>query len=249
MSHFDPEEYCRLHSPLHCWDSRGRLVSLFVLAFSVALASDISQSLVGLAVSLLLVHISKLPATHVMAFMKWPLIFLLPLLIILPFTVRGDPLISQHSLAISIQGVLLGLLFLLRGLSAAIIALMIVGSSPFSETISAMSSMGLPGTLTQIFLFAYRYVFLLNDELQSLNRSLDSRRFVKRTDLKTARILSLTVAMLLIRSYERSERVFYAMLSRGYRGELPPGRRQMIKHDDLFKGFLVIGAAFLIHAF
>jgi len=54
------------------------------------------------------------------------------------------------------------------------------------------------------------------------------------------------VAMLLIRSYERSEDVFNAMLSRGYQGRLPSGQKMMIKGDDLLKGFLVIAAALII---
>ncbi|MGV8174125.1 MAG: cobalt ECF transporter T component CbiQ [Methanothrix sp.] len=249
MSHFHSEGYCSLRSPLHCWEPRVRLISLFILILSVAMARDIGQALAGLSVSISLILISRLPLSYVTAFLKWPIIFLLPLLMLLPFTAGEDVFFSLYHLKPSIQGFLLGLLFLLRGLSAALLALMIVGTSPFNVTISALSSMGLPGHLTQIFLFAYRYVFLLDEELQSMSRSLSSRRFVKRSDLRTARILSLAVAMLFIRSYQRSENVFHAMLSRGYQGELPSGRRQMIKRDDLIKGFLVIGAALLIHAF
>jgi cobalt/nickel transport system permease protein len=52
--------------------------------------------------------------------------------------------------------------------------------------------------------------------------------------------------MLLIRSYERSEDVFNAMLSRGYQGRLPSGQKMMIKGDDLLKGLLVVAAALLI---
>lgn len=249
MSHFDPERYCSLRSPLHCWEPRVRLVSLFVLIFSVALAEEMDQALAGLSVSVSLILISRLPLTHVKAFMKWPIIFLLPLLILLPFTAGGDALTSLCHLTPSTQGMLLGLLFLIRGLSAALLALMIAGTAPFNVTICALRNLGMPGTLTQLFLFAHRYVFLLYEELQSMGRSLSSRGFVKRTDLRTASILSLAVAMLFIRSYERSEDVFHSMLSRGYKGDLPPGRKQMIKNDDLIKGFLVIGAALLIHAF
>ena len=249
MSHFDAERYSRLDSPLHRWEPRIKLISLFVLIFSVALAGDISAALAGLAVSLSLILISGLPLSHVAGFMKWPVLFLLPLLIFLPFTAGGEPLFSIYFLAPSIQGIFLGLLLLIRGLGAALLALILVGTAPFNVTINALHSLGLPDPLTQIFLFSYRYIFLLNEELQTMSRSLDSRGFVKKSDLRTARILALSVGMLLIRSYERSEEVFNAMLSRGYRGTVPAGRGQDIKGSDLFKSLLVVGAALFIQAF
>lgn len=122
-------------------------------------------------------------------------------------------------------------------------ALLIVGSAPFTVTIKALQDMGLPGSLTQIFLFAYRYIFLLNEEFQTMSRSLQCKGFVKRSDLKTARILAMAFAMLLIRSYERSEDVFHAMLSRGYRGELLCRGRQAITGSDCLKSLLVVSAA------
>jgi cobalt/nickel transport system permease protein len=247
MSHFDPERYSRLDSPIHRWDPRVRLISLSFLIFSVALAGDIVQAAAGLIVSVLLILISGMPLSHVAGFMKWPLLFLLPLLIILPFTTGEEPLFTIYFLAPSIQGLFLGLLFMIRGLGAALIALLIVGTAPFSVTINALRNLGLPGPLTQIFLFAYRYIFLLNEELETMSRSLDAKGFVKRTDLKTARMTALAMGMLLIRSYERSENVFHAMLSRGYLGMMPLARRHEIRGSDLFKGFLVTGAALLIH--
>jgi cobalt/nickel transport system permease protein len=246
MSHFDPEKYSRLESPIHGWDPRARVLSLFVLIFSVALAGDILEALAGLAVSFSLILISRVPLDHVARFMKWPALFLLPFVIILPFTASGEPLFSISVIAPSAQGLSLGLLFFIRGLGAALLALLIVGTAPFTATIKALQDMGLPDALAQIFLFAYRYIFLLNEELQTMSRSLDSKGFIKKSDFRTARILALALAMLLIRSYERAEEVFSAMLSRGYTGKIPAGRRPEISRVDILKCFLVLGAAICI---
>lgn len=243
MSHFDPEKYSRLESPIHLWDPRARILSLSVLIFSIALAESILQAVVGFCVSFLMILISRFPLAHVARFMKWPAIFLLPLAIFLPFTTEGDRLFTFQFFSPSIQGIYLGQLFLIRGLGAALLALLIVGSAPFTVTLKALQDMGLPSSLTQIFLFAYRYIFLLNEEFQTMSRSLQCKGFVKRSDLKTARILAMAFAMLLIRSYERSEDVFHAMLSRGYRGDLPCRGRQWITAIDCFKCLLVVGAA------
>jgi cobalt/nickel transport system permease protein len=249
MSHFDPEKYARLQSPIHNWDPRARTLSLFILLFSVALAGSIPKALAGLSVSFLLILISRLPLHHVAGFMKWPVLFLLPFLIILPFTTTGDTLLSIAFLTASVQGFYMGLLFFIRGLGAALLALLIVGTAPFTATVKALQSMGLPNSLAQIFLFAYRYVFLLSEELQTMSRSMESKGFVKRSDLRTARIYSRSLAMMLIRSYERSEDIFLAMLSRGYMGKVPSGSGSKISGNDIVKSCLVVAAAMCIQAF
>ena len=246
MSSFDPERYSDQNSPLHRWETRVKLISLFVLIVSIVIAGEVSQALAGLMVSLLLVQISGLPLCHVLRFMKWPIIFLLPLLVILPFTVEGEILFNYHFLTISRQGLHLGLLFMIRGTAAALLALIMVGTAPFNVNINALKSLGMPGPLTQIFLFAYRYIFLFNDDLQTMRRSLASKGFKMRSSARSARIMAMAVAMLLIRSYERSEDVFNAMLSRGYQGRLPSGRKIVIEGSDLLKGFSVVAAALLI---
>ena len=80
-----------------------------------------------------------------------------------------------------------------------------------------------------------------------MKRSLDSKGFEMRSNVRSAGILATAIAMLLIRSYERSEDVFNAMLSRGYEGRLPSIQRQNIGLIDLFKGALVCAAAVGIH--
>lgn len=246
MSSFDPERYSDLDSPLHRWETQVKLISLFILLISIVIAVDISQALAGLIVSMLLVLISGLPLHHVLRFMKWPFLFLLPLLVILPITAGGESLFRYHILTVSRQGLQLGVLFMVRGIAAALLALIIVGTASFDMNINALRSLGMPGPLTQIFLFAYRYIFLFNDDLQTMRRSLASKGFEMRSSARSARILAMAVAMLLIRSYERSDDVFNAMLSRGYQGRLPSGQKMMIKGDDLLKGLLVAAAALFI---
>jgi len=169
------------------------------------------------------------------------------MLLILPITTSVEPYLDFGLLKISQEGLNLGLLFMIRGLAAAFSALIIMGTAPFHVDINSLSSLGMPSSLAQIFLFTYRYVFLLYDELQTMKRSLDSKGFEMRSNVRSAGILATAIAMLLIRSYERSEDVFNAMLSRGYEGRLPSIQRQNICLIDLFKGALICAAAVVIH--
>jgi cobalt/nickel transport system permease protein len=248
MSHFDPEKHSHLQSPIHDWDPRVKIISLLVLIFSIALTGSILPALVGLCVSVSLVLISRIPLDHVAGFMKWPIIFLLPLAIFLPFTTEGDCLYSFQILSVSRQGIFFSLLYLIRGLAASLLALLIVGTAPFTMTIRALQDMGIPESLTQIFIFAYRYIFLLNEEFSIMSRSLQSKCFEKRSDLKTARTLAMAFTMLLIRSYERSLAVYHAMLSRGYRGMIACHGGRGFTVSDLLKSLFVVGAALGIMA-
>jgi cobalt/nickel transport system permease protein len=72
----------------------------------------------------------------------------------------------------------------------------------------------------------YRYLFVLADEAQRLMRAREARsaqpdgRRVRRSITWRARVAGHMVGNLFLRSYERSERVYQAMLSRGYTGDL-----------------------------
>lgn len=247
MGHFDPERYSRLSSPVHLWEPRARTLSLFILICCLAMAESLSQAAVGLIISLVLVNAARFPLDHVLRFVRWPAIFLLPLAVILPFSgdageIASLPLLHLH-IPWSSQGVYLGLLFIIRGLGASLVAMVLVGAAPFTVTVQALHDLGLPSTLTQIFLFAYRYVFLLNDELMNMGRSMSCKGFMKRSDLRTAQVLAMSLTMLFIRSYERAQAVYLAMLSRGYRGELSCRGRERIDRSDFIKSLMVFAAA------
>lgn len=78
----------------------------------------------------------------------------------------------------------------------------------------------MPKIFIMIMSFMYRYLFLLVDEVQRMQRAKESRSFGKAKHLHTLRTLSNIIGVLFIRSYERAERVYLAMCSRGFHGEI-----------------------------
>jgi cobalt/nickel transport system permease protein len=69
------------------------------------------------------------------------------------------------------------------------------------------------------------------------------RGFVPRTNFYTYKTYAYLVASLLIKSYDRSERVYKAMLCRGFKGVFPTYRHfKMQRKDKLF----ALGAAFYL---
>jgi cobalt/nickel transport system permease protein len=65
---------------------------------------------------------------------------------------------------------------------------------------------------------SYRYIFVIEQEYQRLIRAAKIRGFRPKTDLHTYRTYAYIVGMLLVRAASRAQRVYQAMLCRGFNG-------------------------------
>jgi cobalt/nickel transport system permease protein len=73
-----------------------------------------------------------------------------------------------------------------------------------------------PAVMVTILALMYRYIFVLIDEMERLNRARQSRTFANRKRF-TWYSLSLIIGQLFVRSAQRAERVFGAMSARGWK--------------------------------
>lgn len=81
-----------------------------------------------------------------------------------------------------------------------------------------------------------------------MQRAMRVRGFIPGTNLATLRTTGNSLGMLFIHAFERTERVYEAMLSRGYQGAFPSISRQNMTVRDLAKGSvsIMIGLLLLI---
>lgn len=144
----------------------------------------------------------------------------------LPFTTPGRPLLTFAGVMITDTGFVRFLGIVLKCWLAVQAALLLSITTPFTDLLWGLESFHLPGTLIAIIGFMYRYLFTIQDEAQRLLRARAARsgqikghrtgqRFRWRVQMVGGMIGSL-----FLRSYERSERVYMAMLSRGYTGQM-----------------------------
>ncbi len=70
----------------------------------------------------------------------------------------------------------------------------------------------------QIFFFAWRYLHVLEEEHRRMVNALKVRGFEPATNLHTYRTYAYLVGLLFVRGYDRGERVYKAMLCRGFDG-------------------------------
>ena len=111
------------------------------------------------------------------------------------------------------------MLIVLKAVAIVLTAYAIFGSSRFDISMLALQRLKCPKIIVQMLLFTYRYVFVFIAEMRRMETAMRARGFVKKTDQRTLRVIGNFVGTLLIRSFERTERIYKAMLSKGYQGE------------------------------
>lgn len=118
------------------------------------------------------------------------------------------------------------------------VAILLVTTTQFPDLIHALEHLRLPRLLITVIAFLYRYIFVLSDEVlrllrarQSRSASLDGKRGGG-TVLWRAQVAGNMVGQLFLRSYERSDRIYNAMLARGYQGHLRTLNRHTMQTRD-----------------
>jgi len=160
------------------------------------------------------------------SFIALPFIFAaLPLL----FTRPGDPIATLDlrffDLTISGEGVRAVLTIMLKSWISVQAATILVFSTPFHDLLEGLARLRLPKLMVAIISLMYRYLAVLTGEASRMMRARSSRQAVlpgaKNPGWRwQARVVGNMVGALFIRSYERSERVYLAMQSRGYTGHI-----------------------------
>jgi cobalt/nickel transport system permease protein len=107
-------------------------------------------------------------------------------------------------------------------------AILLAACTPFPDLLLAMRAVRLPRLLVAIFGLMWRYLFVLADEALRLMRARLSRS--GHSDLPglkpggslawRARVTGGMAGSLFLRAFERSDRIYMAMVARGYDGEV-----------------------------
>jgi cobalt/nickel transport system permease protein len=234
------DRYASLDSLLNQFDPRAKIIAFLFLIFSIVLIPDLKIAFIGLSFAVFLLALSRIPLSFVLCYMKWVAMFVLSFFVILAFTFPGEELASFSFLSITAEGLYEGALITVRALSAFLLIFPMIGTTRFDRTIKALEMLKVPNTLVQLLMFTYRYIYVFIDEFQRLWTAMESRGFRLRSTFYALRTLGKAVGMLFVRSYERAERVYQAMRSRGYTGN----PKTLIKFEISIKDYLL--AAFII---
>jgi cobalt/nickel transport system permease protein len=120
-----------------------------------------------------------------------------------------------------------------RSLLTVSAAVLLVAVTGFPAVCWALERLGMPRTFAVQLLFLYRYIFVLVEEGRNASRARELRS-VGKSSMGMA-IFGSLVGHLLLRTWERAERVHMAMLARGFNGQFHARREfRFDAHDALF---------------
>jgi cobalt/nickel transport system permease protein len=138
-------------------------------------------------------------------------------------------------------GVISFLSILLKFALTVSAALLLIATTSFPGVCHALRRLGLPSLFVSQLLFLYRYLFVLMEEAMRITRARDMRSFGIR-GLGVSVFVRL-IGILFLRTVDRAERIYCAMLSRGFQGDIPTLTRSRMAGKDL--AFMAATAIFL----
>jgi cobalt/nickel transport system permease protein len=141
------------------------------------------------------------------------------------FTEGSHPIFVIHLKFLTLtawqEGAIKGLLLFMRIMAAVTIAALLAFSTPMIEILETLRLCKVPGVIVDIADMMYRYVFIMQDTAHTMHRAQISRMgdqgHWSRRVADTGRIAT----SILIKSLDRSTRIYQAMLSRGYTEDAP----------------------------
>jgi cobalt/nickel transport system permease protein len=201
------------------WTKLAALVCVILLV-------TLTRSLVvctGLFLAVFLTYRSAgLPVKKLFAWYLLPLIFVLSLVGIMAWSEPGTALVSFSvagiAISLSDNGAILVITLLLKALISVTFSLFFLMTTRYQH-FSGMISRLFPSPLDQIFLLAYRFLFLTLAMTGTMIKAVRSRGGgIIRSVWVQGRLFAEIFALVFIRSFERAERVDKAMHARGYHG-------------------------------
>jgi cobalt/nickel transport system permease protein len=206
------------NSVIHRLDPRARIVVAAAFSVVVALSDRFPAVLPALLFALILLFLARLPLKKVLSRLLVVNGLILLLWLFLPFSFQGRGLFTLGPLIFTKEGVVFTALITLKANAIILALLALVATVPVFDMGRAMRRLYVPAKIVHLLLFTYRYIHVIYTEYQRVLKAVKIRGFRPGNDLHTYRTYAYLVGILLVRSYDRAERVRAAMLCRGFTG-------------------------------
>jgi cobalt/nickel transport system permease protein len=234
------DELGRMDTPAHRLDARAKAV--VTLAFIVVVMSfhrhEVSALTPFLLYPVALLAVGRIPALPILKKILIAAPFALaiglfnPLMDRQPFVALGPVTVSGGW--ISFVSLMVRFVLTVGG------ALALVACTGLHRLGAGLGQLGVPRVFVVQLLFLYRYLFVVADEGGKMMRGVELRSDGKRT--LSFRVYGSLIGNLLLRSMDRAERVYRAMVARGFDGEVRVLRRASFRWPDV--GFVCGWLAF-----
>lgn len=197
------DRYSRLDSPVHRVRAGVKVFAALTIVIATALVPIRFRGFFVAVVAFLLLvaGASRIPPKFILR----RLVLLEPFVLGIGLLMLLEPDGRRHFLV-----------FALRSTVCLLTMTLLSNTTPFSEVLGALKAARCPALMVTLLALTYRYLFVLVDETERMQRARLSRTFTRSRSLTWRRTGSLA-GQLFVRTSERADRVFAAMCARGWK--------------------------------
>ena len=236
------ETFVQKDTPVRRLDPRGRVLAALAFSVLLAISFDVDVLLGGLTVGLLAAVAAQLPIRATLKRFAAVNIFVLLVAVVLPYTTSGTVLFHLGPLAFTREGAVRAGIIALKANAIVLLLTALLSTIELTRLGRALRALGVPPKLAQLFFFTVRYLDVLHHEYRRLRNAMRVRCFRPGMNMHTYRTMGYLVGMLLVKSFDRSERILAAMKCRGFNGEFHVLKELRFRGRDAIFGVLVVVA-------
>ena len=241
MKHSFLDQYSDRDSIIHRLDPRTKLITTLFFILAVVLTPPDRWQAFALYFLLVatLILLSRVPALYVLKRSLVIMPFVLLIAIFIPFFKEGEVAGSYNlwlwQVTVTYSGLQVFWNILAKAWLSILSLILLTSTTKFSNLLKGLEKIRLPRVMVMLLSFMYRYLFVLVDEVMRMRQARDSRSFGGGR-LWQLRTIGNMIGTLFIRSYERGERVYAAMVARGFDGQTRTLESFNFRQRDAFFG-------------
>ncbi|WP_160723509.1 energy-coupling factor transporter transmembrane component T family protein [Isachenkonia alkalipeptolytica] len=196
----------------------SKVLFTVIMVTAFITSNTIAKGLGLLGVILLSFWIAKVPVRLVLQLALYPAFF--------------SSIFALMEMGNSIPG---GLLIIVRAVGAGMTMILLITTTPYTDLFSFLS-LWMPMLLVDVFMFTYRGIFILIEKTTNLIKSMRLRGgYYSFNVFKNAKNMVGAIGVIIITSFDMSERMYQIYALRGYKGGIksdvklwPLGREDLL---------------------
>lgn len=212
--------YVHAHSRVHDLAPECKVLAQLLFVFIVVATPREAFWAFGVYALMLvaLIAVADVPYRFVAKRMLFEVPFVL-FAVLLPFLGRGEQ-VEVWGMSLSVEGLWGAWNILAKATLGVVAAILVAATTTTTEFLRAFDRLHLPKVFVSTASFMIRYMDVIAEEMRRMRIARESRGYDPRW-IWQAKAIAASAGALFIRAYERGERVYLAMVSRGYTGSLP----------------------------
>lgn len=231
---------------MHRLDPRAKLIAMIGAVVLIVLTPP--AAVISFACYAVILFSLLLVARVPLAFALMRLLTVLPCILLvaisIPFVKQGEVAGSftrgAWHVSVTHEGIALFWSVLVKSALSLLCMVVLSATTRFDRMLRGLEMLHVPRLLIMILSFMYRYLFLISDDLMRMLRA-KSARGPGGAPLLQMRTMAGMLGTLFVRAYERAERVYCAMCSRGFDGSMAAVAVPGVRAGDVI--FLCMAAA------